>query len=359
MNTIKQYTEDAISLLKQIIEIPSYSNSEDKVATLLMNLFAQNKINVQRVKNNILAFNDKFSKEKPNILLNSHIDTVKENKGYTRNPFKADIINNKLYGLGSNDAGASLVSLLYSFLYLNKLDLNFNLIFVASAEEEISGINGFELIKPLLPNIHLGIVGEPTLMKIAIAEKGLMVIDGIAKGKSGHAARKEGINPIEIVIKDLNKIKQLDNLKESDLLGEVKITNTIINAGNQHNVIPEICNFVLDVRSNEHYNNKELFNFLDSITYSKLKARSYRMNASAISQEHYFLKVAKSLGYQFYSSPTTSDMALMTEFDTIKLGPGDSARSHSADEFIYLNEIEEGIHKYIALLKKYNTIINK
>lgn len=340
-----------ISLLQELIATSSFSRQEDQTATILKNFLTAQNIPVEQLENNILARNKHFTSNKPTVLLNSHHDTVKPAKTYTRPPFTATIEGDKLYGLGSNDAGGALISLLATFVHFYpRKDLNYNLIFVASAEEEISGENGIVRVLPKVGDIAVGIVGEPTLMQMAIAEKGLMVIDGIAKGVSGHAAREEGKNAIYEALTDIHYLKNLTLPHVSELLGATKFSVTQIEAGHQHNVVPDECRFVVDVRTNEFYQNKELFHFLQQNTQSDLKARSFRLNSSNIPLDHPLVKRGKQLGLTHYGSPTLSDQALMS-FPTLKIGPGDSARSHTADEFIYISEIEKGMAVYKQLLE--------
>lgn len=350
----EEYFYNAVDLLQQIIKIPSFSREEDEVANLIaMELEKENFI-PNRVGNNVWAISHGFDTNKPTILLNSHIDTVKPVSGWTINPYGGDIDNAKLYGLGSNDAGGSLVSLLQTFFYFNKYPTNdFNLVFLASCQEEISGREGAELALKSLPKIDIGIVGEPTLMNPAIAEKGLMVIDAIAKGKAGHAARTEGDNAIYKALKDIEWVKNYKFSKSSETLGDVKMTVTMIEAGTQHNVIPDVCSFVIDVRSNELYSNLEILEIINQNTLSETKARSTRLNSSKIDQNHPIIKRLQMLGKKPYGSPTLSDQTVMN-FETVKLGPGDSARSHTADEFIYLSEIREAIDIYINILTNLN-----
>jgi acetylornithine deacetylase len=349
---IQILVNQSIELLKQLIQTPSFSKEEEKTGDLIENYLKKSGLNVHRKGNNVWALNQSFDNNKPTILLNSHHDTVKPNQGYTLNPFEALEKDGKLYGLGSNDAGGALVSLMAVFLYFDAQDnLPYNLIFLASAEEEISGKNGVESVLSDLPPIALGIVGEPTLMQAAVAEKGLMVIDAVAKGKAGHAARDEGENAIYKALADIHWIQQYEFEQVSHLLGKVKMTVTQIEAGYQHNVVPDTCKFVIDVRSNELYSNQEIFDVIDKHTLSELTPRSFRLNSSKIDLGHPFIKKAKSMGLSCYGSPTLSDQALMN-FPTVKMGPGDSARSHTADEFIYLTEITEGIKIYIQLLQR-------
>ncbi|MEM8525094.1 MAG: M20 family metallo-hydrolase [Bacteroidota bacterium] len=340
-----------ISLLQQLIAAPSLSRQEVETASILELFLQAEGSSTRRLRNNIWSKNKHFDSNKPSILLNSHHDTVKAAASYTRNPYDASIEDGKLYGLGSNDAGGALVTLLATFLHFyDREDLAYNLIFAASAEEEISGKNGIALLLPELGEIVVGIVGEPTLMQMAVAEKGLMVVDGIARGKSGHAAREEGENAIHKAIQDIEYIKNLELEKVSPLLGKTKMTVTQINAGTQHNVVPDECSFVIDVRTNECYSNQEVFEILQANTRSKLKARSFRLNSSSIPLDHPLVKRGKVLGRSSYGSPTLSDQALMS-FPTLKMGPGDSARSHTADEFIYTKELEEAFVIYKQLLE--------
>ncbi|WP_372587672.1 M20 family metallo-hydrolase [Marivirga salinarum] len=342
----------AINLLKELIAIPSFSKEEHKTANAIGNFLNRESIEFTRIGNNIIAFNLHFDDQNPSILLNSHHDTVKPNDGYTNNPFEAIEQNGKLYGLGSNDAGGPLVSLLASFLHFYAKEIPYNLIFIASAEEEISGKNGISSVLEHIPKCELAIVGEPTQMKLAVAEKGLLVIDAIAKGKAGHAARNEGENAIYKAMEDILKIKNFKFKKSSNYLGENKVSATVITAGQQHNVVPESCHFTVDVRVTDAYSLEEAFEELKSQLDATLTARSFRLQSSFIADGHKMMEVAKSLGLPKYGSPTLSDQALIP-FDSVKIGPGDSARSHTADEFIELKEIEDGIETYIQILEKY------
>ena len=345
--------KEAIELLQQLIIRPSFSREEENTAALLAQFFEKKSIPVYRRGNNVWVMSKNWHDVNPTILLNSHHDTVKPVAGWTRDPFAATIEGDQLFGLGSNDAGASLVSLAACFLYFyeSEMELPFNIVFAGTAEEEISGKNGIASIVEKLPNIDLGIIGEPTQMQMAIAEKGLMVIDGTAIGKAGHAAREEGINALYIASEDITKIKSHHFIKTSLLLGNTKATVTQIQAGTQHNVIPDTCKFVIDVRTNELYSNQEVFELLNNITTSDLKARSYRLNSSKIEIEHPVVQRGLKLGMTYYGSPTLSDQALVS-FPTIKIGVGKSERSHTANEFILLSEIEDGIDKYIRLIEK-------
>ncbi|MEM6318114.1 MAG: M20 family metallo-hydrolase [Bacteroidota bacterium] len=347
----KSITDSAIELLKKLIATESLSRKEDKTADLIQSFFEKKGITVERIYNNIIARSKQWRANQPTILLNSHHDTVKPASGYTKNPFNPEVTNGILYGLGSNDAGGSLVALIATFLHLyERIDLGYNLIFVASAEEEISGPNGIAAVRDKIAPIDLGIIGEPTQMRMAIAEKGLMVVDGEAIGQSGHAAREEGINAIYIALKDIDWIKNYEFKKVSDVLGKTKMTVSQIQAGTQHNVVPDCCKFVIDIRTNEEYANEEVFNFLQKNTASKLKARSFRLNSSKIALSHPIVRKGLQLGLPYYGSPTLSDQALLP-FTTIKIGCGKSERSHTADEFIYLSEIREGTKIYLQLLE--------
>ncbi|HEY0744092.1 MAG TPA: M20 family metallo-hydrolase [Chryseosolibacter sp.] len=350
----KQLDEIAINLLQQLIAIPSFSREEDKTADLLQEFFKQQNIPVERKGNNVWARNLYFDRSLPTILLNSHHDTVKPNPGYTRDPFSPAIEDGKLFGLGSNDAGGPLVSLIATFIhfYFQK-NLKYNFVLAATAEEEISGTGGIESIWELLPKIDFAIVGEPTLSQMAIAEKGLMVLDCIAKGKSGHAAREEGVNALYEALPDIDWIRTYKFPKVSQTLGEIKMTVTIISAGKQHNVVPAECHFTVDVRVTEQYRLEEILEVIKSNVKAQVTPRSLRMRPSGIALDHPLVFAAKALGLQLYGSPTTSDQALIP-VPSVKMGPGDSARSHSADEFIYVDEIVKGIDRYIGLL---NTVV--
>ena len=351
MNTISTLTQEAIVLLQQLIQTPSLSKQENETAAILRNYLQKYCADVQTLQNNVWVKNKYFSGNKPTLLLNSHHDTVPANKGYTRNPYDGLIEDGKLFGLGSNDAGAALVSLLAAFLYFYpKENLAYNLIFAATAEEEISGANGIQLLYPKLRNIDAAIVGEPTLMQMAIAEKGLLVIDCTIKGKAGHAAREEGDNAIYKAIKDIDWFKNFQFEKVSATLGPVKMSVTIINAGMQHNMVPDVCTFTVDIRINELYTHEEILSVIHQNVDAEIIPRSMRMKSSGIAVTHPLVQSGLKLSRTMYGSPTTSDKALM-RCASLKMGPGDSARSHSADEFIYVNEIEEGINLYIKLLE--------
>ena len=340
----------AIELLKQLIATPSFSREEDKTAELLITFFNQQGITTNRKGNNIWAVNQHFDSSKPGILLNSHHDTVKPNPGYTRDPFSPTIEDEKLYGLGSNDAGGSLVSLIATFLnFQDRKDLKYNIVFVASAEEEISGTNGIELVWSDLPKIDFAIVGEPTLTDIAVAEKGLLVLDCVSKGKAGHAAREEGVNAIYEALKDIEWFRNYRFSKVSTSLGEIKMSVTVINAGQAHNQVPAECKFTVDIRVTDAYSLEEVLETVKQNVSCSVSARSLRLRSSGASEDHPVVKAGYKLGKKLYGSPTTSDQALIP-IPSIKMGPGDSARSHSADEFIFTKEIEEGINSYVSLL---------
>ncbi|MEO6315364.1 MAG: M20 family metallo-hydrolase [Chitinophagaceae bacterium] len=345
--------EKAVVLLKQLISTPSFSKEENDTADLISQFLQDNGIACKRVGNNIYAKNAHYDEKKPSVLLNSHHDTVRPNKGYTLDPFTPVVKDGKLFGLGSNDAGGCLVSLLATFLYYyNSTGTNHNVVFAASAEEEISGVNGIELVLPYLGNIDFGIVGEPTKLEMAVAERGLMVIDCTAAGRSGHAARNEGENALYKAIDDISWIRNYRFDKVSDLLGESRMSVTIIETENkQHNVVPSQCKFVIDVRVNELYSFDEILDALKVNLQSQYKPRTTRMKSTSIALDHPLVKAGIGMGKGYYGSPTTSDKALMP-FAALKMGPGDSARSHTPDEFIYLEEIKEGIETYISLLKQ-------
>lgn len=343
-------TAEAVELLKALITIPSLSREETAVADYLQRHIESLGVETGRKGNNVWCFSPMFDTSKPTILLNSHIDTVKPVSGWQKDPFTPTEVNGKLYGLGSNDAGASVVSLLYTFLELCRTEHTYNLIFLASCEEEVSGKGGIEGVLPELPPISFAVVGEPTEMHPAIAEKGLMVLDVTAVGKSGHAARDEGENAIYKSLQDIVWFRDYRFDKVSPLLGPVKMSVTQINAGTQHNVVPDRCTFVVDIRSNELYSNEELFDIIcKHISSTEVKARSFRLNSSHISDQHPFIVQAAKYGRTAFGSPTLSDQALMP-FPSVKIGPGHSSRSHTADEYIMVREIREAIELYINIL---------
>ncbi len=352
-NALEILQKEAIGLLKDLIATPSFSKEEDNTADLIEQFLNKHGVKTNAYLNNIWAKNHFFDEQKPTILLNSHHDTVKPNKGYTLDPFSPITKGGKLYGLGSNDAGGCLVSLIATFLfYYNKPGLKYNLVIAATAEEEITGHNGIEALLPRLNNIDFGIVGEPTQMNMAVAEKGLMVLDCIAEGRAGHAARNEGENSIYKAVKDIEWFSTYQFDKISDLLGPVKMTVTVIETENKaHNVVPPQCKFVVDCRVNEFYTFEEMLDIIKANVKCEVKPRSTRLRSSAIALDHPIIKAGLKQERTYYGSPTTSDKALMT-FPTLKIGPGDSARSHTADEFIYLDEIKNGIELYIQLLNE-------
>lgn len=343
---------EAVRLLKKLISTQSFSKEEHNTAILIEEYFNSNHIHFKKSKNNIWSQNKYFDKTKPSILLNSHHDTVKPNKGYTKDPFTPETIDGKLYGLGSNDAGGCLVSLMALFNYFYKhTDLKYNLVILASAEEENSGNDGIRSMVNIMPKIDFAIIGEPTLMNLAIAEKGLLVLDCYAHGTAGHAAHGLGDNSIYKAMEAISWFKDFKFSKISDTLGEVKMTVTQINAGNQHNVIPADCHFVVDIRVTDQYTNEEVLDIVNKYVDIEVKERSLNLNSSSIPKEHPIVRAGIKLGRNIYGSPTLSDQSNL-EVPSLKLGPGDSLRSHTADEFIYLNEIEEGIDLYIDLLKR-------
>jgi acetylornithine deacetylase len=345
--------QEVIELLAQLISIPSFSREEDRTADAIQAFFRKQHIPTHRRGNNVWAKNLNFTEGKPTLLLNSHHDTVKPNPAYTRDPFKPVIEDGKLYGLGSNDAGGPLVALIATFVHFYPQKLRYNLVFAASAEEEISGVNGIESIWNDLPAIDCAIVGEPTLTDIAIAEKGLMVLDCVSIGKAGHAAREEGVNAIYEALKDIEWFRTYQFPKISDTLGKVKMSVTVIQAGQAHNQVPPECKFTVDVRVTDAYTLEEVLDEIMKHVKCTVQPRSMRLRPSGIPKDHPLLLSARKLGKKLYGSPTTSDQALIP-VPSIKVGPGDSARSHSADEFIYIDEIEAGIATYKRLIEGLN-----
>jgi len=350
MTDINHLHQQAVELLQQLIHIPSFSREENKTADILENFLKLQGVETQRKLNNVWAWNKHFDPAKPTILLNSHHDTVKPNSGYTRDPYDAAIEDGKLFGLGSNDAGGCLVSLISTFLHFyNQENLQYNLCLATTAEEEISGVNGLELIIPELGNLDFGIIGEPTQMQLAIAERGLMVLDCTTHGKAGHAARDEGENAIYKAITDIEWFRTFKFPKESEVFGPIKMSVTIINAGSQHNVVPANCVFTVDVRVTDAYRNEEVLEIIRQHVNCDVKPRSIRLKPSSIDKNHPIVQAGIKLGRTTYGSPTTSDQSLL-DIPSLKVGPGDSARSHMADEFVYIDEIKEGIELYIKMI---------
>jgi acetylornithine deacetylase len=352
MSNLSDIQTKAIDLLKELIAIPSFSKEEDKTASAIEAFLQSFTIKTERHLNNVWAKNKFFDSFKPTILLNSHHDTVKPNKGYTLDPFTPFEKDGKMYGLGSNDAGGCLVSLIGTFIHFyEKENLQYNLILAATAEEEISGKNGVESLLPLIGKIDCAIVGEPTLLQMAVAERGLMVLDCTAHGKAGHAARNEGENALYKAVKDIEWFQNFQLEKVSELLGPSKMTVTVIETDNKaHNVVPAQCKYVVDVRVNELYSFEEILGIIRKNIQSEVQPRSTRLRSTSISLDHPLVQAGKTLGKSCYGSPTTSDKALMP-FPALKIGPGDSARSHTADEYIFVNEVNEGIEFYIRLLE--------
>lgn len=346
---INHLTHEATDLLIKMVSIPSVSREEKEVADFLEKVLSDYGLNPHRNGHNIWSICPTYDPSKPTLLLNAHIDTVKPTSSWTISPFSPVIENGKLYGLGTNDDGASVVSLLQVYRQIIQSPQQYNIVFLASCEEEVSGKNGIEQVLPLLPHIDVALVGEPTGMQPAIAEKGLMVIDVTAHGKSGHAARNEGENAIYKALDDIKWFRQFHFDKESPLLGPVKMSVTIIQAGTQHNVIPDQCKFTVDVRSNEFYSNEEIFKIICNHIQGEAQARSFRLNSSHITEDHPLVKRAIELGRIPFGSPTLSDQALM-KFPSLKMGPGQSSRSHTANEYIELNEIKEAITLYYNIL---------
>ncbi|MDD2284118.1 MAG: M20 family metallo-hydrolase [Paludibacter sp.] len=345
----QDYIQEATILLKNIIAIPSFSKEERKVADLLERYIELQGYAVSRKDNNIWLMSPGFDPERPTLLLCSHVDTVKPVAGWTHDPFLPVVENGKLFGLGSNDAGASVVTLLQVFFILSQKKQSYNLIYAAVAEEEISGEKGISSLLQELPHIDFAIVGEPTGMHLAVAEKGLMVLDCVAYGKSGHAARYEGDNAIYKALEDISWFKEFIFPEQTEFLGPVKMTVTQISAGTQHNVVPDQCSFVVDVRSNEMYSNQELLEIITQKVNCTVTARSTRLSSTATPLDHPIVERGKALGRKLFGSPTLSDQALLL-FPSVKIGPGDSSRSHTANEYVLLKEIEEAIEVYVGML---------
>ena len=345
----EEYVSDAVELLKKLIATPSVSRNEKDAADIMEQTIRSYGFEPHREANNIWILDPHYDESRSTLLLNAHIDTVKPVASWTRDPFSPDVEDGVLYGLGSNDCGGGLCSLLQIFRMLTENPQQYNLIYLASAEEEVSGKDGITRALPLLPHIDLAIVGEPTGMNPAVAEKGLMVLDVIAHGKSGHAARNEGVNAIYEALDDMRWIRDYKFEKVSEFLGPTKMTLTVVNAGTQHNVIPDKCTMLVDIRTNEFYDNEEVFEFISQHLKSEVKAHSFRLKSSRIDPEHPLIKKCVAMGMKPFGSPTLSDQALM-HFPSFKLGPGESSRSHSANEFIRISEIRDAIAKYETLL---------
>ncbi len=352
-NELSILQSEAINLLKELIATPSFSKEEDNSSDIIKQFLEKHHVKPDQCLYNVWARNKYFDPGKPTILLNSHHDTVKPNKGYTLDPFSPLEKNGRLFGLGSNDAGGCLVSMIAAFLYFyRKAGLRYNLVFAATAEEEISGHNGIEALLPQMGKIDFALVGEPTQMQMAIAEKGLMVLDCLSHGKAGHAARNEGENAVYKAVKDIEWFESFRFPKISDLLGANKMSVTVIETENKaHNVVPSQCRFVVDCRVNELYSFEEMLDIIKSNVQSDVTPRSTRLRSSSIALDHPLVEAGLKLGRTYYGSPTTSDKALMS-FPALKIGPGDSARSHTADEYIYIDEIKEGIELYFQLLNQ-------
>lgn len=343
---------DALGLLQSLIATPSLSREEEGTANLIFDFLSARGVDARRLLHNVYAFNRHFDPGKPTLLLNSHHDTVKPNQGYTRDPFAASLEDGKLYGLGSNDAGGALVSLIAAFLHFYaRTDLPFNVAIAATAEEECSGLNGIEKVLPFIPNPWFAIVGEPTQMHLAVAEKGLLVLDGVAHGRAGHAAREEGENAIYKALDDIQWFRQFEFPRVSQHLGKIKMSVTVIKAGQLHNMVPERCEFTVDIRVTDAYTHEEILEIIRQNVRSVMTPRSMRLRSSHIPTDHPIVQAGIALGRQTYGSPTSSDQGLIP-FASVKIGPGDSARSHTADEYIYVAEIREGIELYIQLLER-------
>ena len=347
--TQEQYVSDAVELLKKLIATPSVSRNEKDAADIMEQTIRSYGFEPQREANNLWIIDPHYDESRPTLLLNAHIDTVKPVASWNRDPFSPNVKDGVLYGLGSNDCGGGLCSLLQIFRMLTEKPQSYNLIYLASAEEEVSGKDGITRALPLLPHIDLAIVGEPTGMNPAVAEKGLMVLDVIAHGKSGHAARNEGVNAIYEALDDMRWIRDYKFEKVSEFLGPTKMTLTVVNAGTQHNVIPDKCTMLVDIRTNEFYDNEEVYEFIRQHLKSEVKAHSFRLKSSRIDPEHPLIRKCVAMGMKPFGSPTLSDQALM-HFPSFKLGPGESSRSHSANEFIRISEIRDAIAKYETLL---------
>lgn len=350
-----KYVSEAVALLRKLVSLQSFSGEEHLRAEYLTNYLSERGVETERIANNIIVKQSHFDTSKPTFMLNSHIDTVRPASGYTFDPFNPPLSETHIYGLGSNDAGASVVSMLQTFLHFYGQELPFNLSLVLSAEEENSGVNGIRRLASELSFVDYAIVGEPTGMCAAIAERGLLVIDGEAKGKSGHAARNEGVNAIYIALEDIKKLQSVKFAKVSPTMGDVKLTVTQINAGSQHNVVPDSCTFVVDIRPTDCYTNPEIMEQLQAITKSELKARSLTNKSSGTPQNHILMTCLKRLQTETYVSPTTSDW-MRLNCPAMKMGPGESERSHQSDEFVLVEELKQGIDGYIIFINELTAI---
>ena len=350
---LSQMTAKAAGLLREMVSIPSYSGEEDALSDLIEKKLGAEGVDVNRVGNNLWALAYPYNPEAPLLMLNSHIDTVRPSQSYTFDPFNSSSDISVIRGLGSNDAGASVVSMIETFLYFRKNVLPFNLLLAISAEEENSGPNGMKMLYPLLPKADCAVIGEPTKMETAIAERGLIVIDATSRGVSGHAARDEGVNAIMIAHEDISKLASYKFDKVSPLMGEVKISVTRIEAGREHNVVPDRCTFTLDIRPNDQYTNEEIFNILEDLLKSDLKPRSLGNRCSKTPDGHQLIECARRCGFPIYVSPTTSDW-IRVPLPAIKMGPGDSGRSHRADEYVTVEELREGIKGYVTFINNLN-----
>jgi acetylornithine deacetylase len=343
------YLDRAVGLLRQLIATPSVSRDEAAAASIIEDELRGYGFVPRREGNNVWAVSPHYDGGKPTLLLNAHVDTVKPVPSWTRDPFSPDISEGRLYGLGSNDCGGGLVALMQAFRHLSQTEQPYNLVYLASAEEEVSGRNGISRALAMLPEIDMAVVGEPTGMQPAVAEKGLMVVDAVAHGRSGHAARDEGVNAIYIALDDIAWLRSYRFDKVSPLLGPTLMTVTVVNAGTQHNVVPDECRFTIDIRTNEFYRNEDVFNFLKTKMKSEIKARSFRLSSSGVPMDNPVVRRCTEMGMAPFGSPTLSDQALMP-FPSLKLGPGESSRSHSADEYVCISEISDAITTYIRLL---------
>ncbi len=344
--------EETLELLKRLISIPSFSGEEEQTANAIEEFFRHHGHSTRKKRNNVIVRSPRFDESKPVVLLNSHHDTVRSVAGWTVDPFRPIVTDDTLVGLGCNDAGGALCALAAAFIVFSEHDdLPFNLIFAATAEEEIAGQHGIEDILTELGRIDMAIIGEPTGMELAIAERGLLVLDCIAHGVSGHAARDLGVNAIDEALKDIHWFHSYRFARVSELLGEVKMTVTEIHGGTQHNVIPDRCSFVVDVRVTDEYTHEEILETIRDHIGSDMKPRSLRLLPSAIEPAHPLVRAAKGLNIRCFASPTMSDQALIP-FPSVKIGPGRSERSHTADEFIFLSELRAGIEGYVALLER-------